>query len=80
MRAFLDDSTAVQDQDAVGLEDRCEAMGDDEGGSADHQLVECLLDENLAFGVERRGRLVEQQNGRVAQDRPCDRNALTLTT
>ena len=33
----------------------------------------------LALGVERAGRLVEQQQRRIAQDRPGDRDALALT-
>jgi hypothetical protein len=37
-----------------------------------------LLHQLLAFGVERRGRLVEQQDRRVAQDGAGDRDALAL--
>ena len=43
-----------------------------------HQPVERVLDQPLAFGVERGGRFVEQQQGRVAQQRAGDRDALAL--
>ena len=43
-----------------------------------HQAVERVLDQPLAFGVERGGRFVEQQQGRVAQQRAGDRDALAL--
>ena len=34
VRAALDDAALVDDQDAVGVEDGAEAMGDDEGRAA----------------------------------------------
>ena len=40
--------------------------------------VERGLHQRLALGIERRGRLVEQQQRRVAQDRARDRDALAL--
>ena len=43
-----------------------------------HQPLQRLLHQRLAFGVERRGRLVEQQDRRVAQDGAGDRDALAL--
>ena len=42
------------------------------------QPLERCLDQPLGFGIERRSRLVEQQQGRVAQQRPGDRDALAL--
>ena len=44
----------------------------------DHQPLERVLHQPLRFGVERRGRLVEQQQRRVAQQRARDREALAL--
>src|SRR5689334_24248856 len=38
----------------------------------------CILDQPLAFGVERRRRLVEQQQRRIAEQRARDRDALAL--
>ena len=53
-------------------------MGDHQGGPLVHQPVERLLDGQLALGVERAGRLVEQQDGRVAEQRAGDGDALAL--
>ena len=43
-----------------------------------HQVFERDLHQPFAFGVERAGRFVEQQDRRVAQDRAGDRDALAL--
>ena len=53
-------------------------MGDDEGGAAFHECRQRVLHLPLGDGVERRGRLVEQQDRRVAQERPGDRHPLPL--
>ena len=47
-------------------------------GAAVHQAIERLLHQRLAFGIERRGRLVEQQDRRVLQDGAGDGDALAL--
>src|SRR5207245_2283 len=44
-----------------------------------HQPIQRALDERLALGVYRRERFVEHEDGRVAQQRACDRDALALT-
>ena len=44
----------------------------------DLEPVERVLDEPLRFVVERAGRLVEEQDRRVLEDRPGDRDALAL--
>ena len=53
-------------------------MRNDEGGPVAHQVGECLLHEPLGFGVERRGRFVEDEDRRVLEDRPRDRQPLPL--
>ena len=55
-----------------------EAVGDDERGAAAGEAVEGAADQRLALGVERGGRLVEEQDRRVAQDGAGDREALAL--
>ena len=51
---------------------------DDERGAPAHCHVQGGLHGALALAVERAGGLVEQQQRRVLQDRPCDRDALAL--
>ena len=69
---------AVEHQDAVGADHARQAMGDDQRGPAHHQAVERRLDERLALRVHRRQRLVQHEDGRVAQERARDRDALAL--
>src|SRR5437868_6688343 len=54
--------------------------GVDERRATGHEPVERFLDQPLAFGVERRGRLVEQQDRRLAQQGAGDGDALALAT
>ena len=65
MDALLDDAAIVQNQNAVGVEHRREAMGDDQRGALRHHFFERGLHQHLIFRIERRGRLVEQQHGRI---------------
>ena len=76
--SFFDDHAAVDDQDAGGVDDGRQPMGDDERGAAFHEPVERLLDQRLVGGVERRGRLVEQQHGGVFEDGAGDGDSLPL--
>src|SRR5215470_2375050 len=78
MRAHFDDASGVQHDDAVGAANRREPVRDDDRRATGHQIVERLLHHHLAFGVERAGRLVEDQNWRVLQNRARDRDALAL--
>ena len=76
--ALGDDAALLHDDDAVGAQHRGEAMGDHQGGAAGGKVLERLLHRALGFRVERRGRLVEQQDRRVAQDGAGDREPLAL--
>lgn len=62
MRAFLDDLAIVDDEDAMRFEHSCEPMRDDERCPLGHQLFERRLYEDLVFGIESGGRLVEQKD------------------
>src|SRR5690606_21703184 len=65
--------------DAVGVLDRRQPVGDDQRRAALRELVERLLDRALGLGVEGRGRLVEDQDRRVLQEDARDRQPLLLT-
>ena len=60
------------------VDHRRQPMRDHERGAAFHDLVERALHQRLALGIEGAGRLVEQQDRRVAQHRAGDRNSLPL--
>ena len=76
--AAVDDPPRVHDDDLVGERDRREAVGDDEGRPAGHRLAQAALDRRLGGRVDRRGRVVEDQDPRVGDQRPGDRDALAL--
>ena len=54
-------------------------MGDDDGRAVGHQPLDGALHQLFALGIERAGRLVEEENRGVAQDRAGDGDALALT-
>ena len=53
-------------------------MGDHERRAADHQPVERVEDDRFGLRVDRRGRLVEDQDRRVLEERARDRDPLPL--
>ncbi len=53
-------------------------MGDGDHRLAGHQPVEALLDRRLDLRIERRGRLVEDQDRRVLEQHAGDGDALAL--
>ncbi len=65
MGALFDDAISRQNQDAVGVADGRQAVGDDQGGSAVRQAEQCLLYRPFALVVERAGRFVEDQDLRI---------------
>src|SRR5688572_12298793 len=71
--ALLDDASALEHDDAIGLADRREPVGDDERRAPSHEPAERFLHELLRFRIERRGRLVEQQDARVTHQSARDR-------
>lgn len=78
MRALFDDAVARQHQDAVGMADGRQAMGDDQRGSPVRQAQQRLLHRPFALIVERAGRLVEDQNLRILEEGAGDGDALAL--
>src|SRR5229473_2816047 len=61
VRALLDDPAVLQHDDQVGIPNRRQAVGDDEGRPAGEQELQRALDLALGADVDRRGRLVEDE-------------------
>ena len=78
MIAFFHDTALIHHDDPVRRTDRCQTVGDDNGRPVLHQLVERVLNQFLAFSIQRRSRFVEQQDRCVAQQSPGDGYPLTL--
>ena len=78
MRPRLDDAPALEHVNAVSVAHGREAVGDDEAGAADDQLLERALDRRLGFVVDGAGGLVQDQDARVADDGARQGDALAL--
>ncbi len=79
MFAVFFELSVFEDEDAVGVADGGEAVGDDDGGAPDDDLFEGALDEGFGLVIDGGGGFVEDQDGRVFEDSSCYRNALTLS-
>ena len=78
VRTEIEDSSGIHHANDVGVEDRREAVGDRQRGAVLDELGDRLVDAALAVRVDLRGRLVEDQNRRIAQDRAGDGDPLLL--
>ena len=79
MGALLDDPAVLEDDDHVGVSDRRETVGDDEGRPAGEEQAKGPLDPPLRPDVDARGRLVEDEDARVGEERTRERDELALT-
>ena len=79
MAAGFDDPAAFDHEDLVGAADGGQAMGDHDRRLALHQPVQRVEDELLAFRVQARGGLVQDQDRQVADQGARDGDALLLS-
>ena len=79
MCADVVNPAAFEDENRVGVDQRGQAVRDDDQGAALRNAQQVGVDDRLAVGVERAGRLVEDQDPRVADQRPRNREPLLLT-
>src|ERR1700682_4866590 len=80
MPPALDDLAALDHQNGVGIHDGVQAMGDDDGGAVLAEMLDRLLHLLFGFGIKRRGRLIEQDDRGVLDQRAGHRDALALAT
>src|SRR5439155_3948282 len=76
--ARVDDAAAIEDDDAIDARDGGQSMRDDERRRSIVERAQRFLHHRLELGVERAGRLIENQNVRPPQHGARDRNALPL--
>src|SRR6266567_6795985 len=79
-RALIGDTSVLQDDHLIGVAHRREPVGDDDHGLPPCFLYEVLLNEIFRETVERAGRLVQDQDGRIPQQGSGQRNALHLSS
>ena len=79
MRTTLDNTTLVEDANHIGMADCAEPMGDDNAGTIAEEVIESLLDEAFALGVEGGSRLIEDENVGIAENCASYADALALT-
>ena len=78
VRAALQNQTTLDHQDLIGPADGGQAVGNHESGASLHQVAEPILDHGFRFGVERRGRFIEDENARICEDCARNREPLAL--
>src|SRR5690242_10580473 len=78
VRAAFDDLPFVHDDDAIRMFDGGQAMRNHERGAIALEIVDCILNASLGFGIERRHGFVEHQHRRVLEQRASDGHALPL--
>ena len=76
--AALLDLAVVEHDDLLGQRDRARAVGDDEGGAAAHHFLQRGPDAELRLHVHAAGGVVEDEDARVHDERPRDRDTLAL--
>ena len=79
MGALLDDVAVAHDEDDICVADGRETVGDDEARAALHQGIECLLNPDLGTGIDRGGRLVENEHRRKREHDARDTEQLLLS-
>ena len=77
--SLLDNPSTVHHHDDVGVLDGGKTMRNAQRGAPIHQGFQGILHQPLALGVEGAGGFVQDQNGRVLQDRAGNGQSLTLT-
>ncbi len=78
MVPLLDNPATLEHEDLVGPLHRRQAMGHDEDRPSLEKSLDRILNQPLRLGIQRARRLVEDEDRGVTQDRPCDRDSLTL--
>src|SRR6516225_7822814 len=78
VRAFFNDPTVVNDDNAVGESHSGKTMRNNEGGASGSSAAQSLHHDLFRRGVQAAGRLVKYEKGRITQDCPGNCNSLLL--
>src|SRR5262249_59609048 len=78
--AVFDDAAAFDGDDAIGVTNSRQPVGDDDDGPPFRDFLHVLVDDPLALVIERARRFVENQDAWVADQRARDGDALALAS
>ena len=79
VRALLTQFTVMQNHDVIRILNGRKPVRDDDRRAAVHQRVEGLLDVCFERGIDRAGRLVEDQHERIECEGACEGEQLPLS-
>ena len=72
MGAQLYDLTVVDYGNPIRVPDGGKSVGDYDGSSISQQLLQCFLDDQLRVGIDARGGLVKDEDGRLCRSLVVD--------
>ena len=78
--AGVDNAAFVHDHDPIGQGQCRQAVGDDDRGPVARELFQHFVDQLLALQIDLAGSFVQDQDRRIAQDGPGQRDPLALAT
>ena len=78
VRALFAEASLVEHQDAVGVLNSAQAMGDDQRGASQEQAVERVADEHFGLGVHARSGFVENEEARIVRQGAREADELSL--
>src|SRR5918999_1485779 len=78
VRPLLDDASLLEHDDEIGVANRREAVGDDDGGTAGQEPPQGELDLALGADVDAGRGFVENEDARVGEKRPRESDELPL--
>lgn len=70
----------IEHDDLIRVENRRDTLRYHKTRPASHQVVERLLDRRFRLEIDAAGRVIENQQSRIEEQRARDRNALFLPT
>src|SRR6266404_2332079 len=76
----LNDLATIEHYYLIGVRDRRQPVGDHEHRPPSQQPVDRFLYEPLRLGIERGSGFIENEDWRVTEQGPCNRQALPLAT
>ena len=72
----LDDTAVIKHENVICVHDSGKPVRDYDGSAVEHQILQRFLDESLRHGIHARRCFIQNQNWRIFQQRPSNREPL----